>query len=77
VDEGVELAVLAARVDAGWKVGEQRLVEASPDEAGVELVGIDAYEDRPEAGVGELAGESGGVAAPERKQGAAAGSGQR
>jgi hypothetical protein len=76
VDEGVELAVLAAGIDAGGKVGEQRLVEAAADEGGIELVGIDADEDRLEAGVDELAGEGGGVTAPERKQGAAAGAGQ-
>src|SRR4051794_3659676 len=76
MDEGVELTVLAAGVDAVGQVGEERLVEAAADEGGVELGGIDADEDRFEAGLDELLREGGGVATPEREERSAAGADQ-
>src|SRR4051794_41053047 len=76
VDEGVELAVLAAGVDAGGQVGQQRLVKAAADEGGVELPGVDADECRLETGVDEIFGEDGGVAAPEGEEAGATGAGQ-
>jgi hypothetical protein len=76
VDEGVELAVLAAGVDAGGEVGQERLVEAAADEGGVELPGVDADERCLEAGVDEFLGEDGGVAAPEGKEAGATGAAQ-
>ena len=42
VDAGVELAVLAARVDAWGKFGEEILVEVSSGEFAGEFFGIDA-----------------------------------
>lgn len=66
VDEGVELAVLAAGVDANGEVGQQRLVEGAADERRIELARIDADEHRLEARLNELEGEFAGVPLPER-----------
>ena len=72
VHEGVELAVLAARVDSGGQVGEEPRVVRAPGERRVEHARIDADDDRREAAVDELAGQLGRCRAPraERRRGA-------
>src|SRR5206468_4249238 len=61
VDEGVELAVLAAGVDGGRKVGEEPLIEAATGERRIELTRVDADERCFEPRGDELVGELGGV----------------
>ena len=75
-DERVELAVLAAGVDAEWKFCEQPLVVLAPAEGGVEGTRVNADERRLEACVEELAREIGRVMPPEREQAALAGRGE-
>jgi len=41
-DEGVELAVFAARVGVGRKIAKERFVQFAAGEAGIENFGIDA-----------------------------------
>ncbi len=54
--EGVELASLAAGVDAVWKVGEEVAVEGAAGEGGVEDAWVNAGEMRAQAGGDHLAG---------------------
>ena len=68
VDEGMELAVLAARIDAGRQVGEQRRVELAAGERRVEHARIDAGEPRAQAAGDHLAREPRRRHAPQRKQ---------
>src|SRR2546425_613139 len=68
VHEGVELAVLAARVDRGRQVCQQPFVELTTCEGSVQDSWIDTTDDRPKAGVDELSGQLGRVSAPDRKQ---------
>src|SRR5207244_4220797 len=75
-DEGVELAVLAAGVDAPRELSEQALVVAAAAEGGVEGARVDADEHRFEAGVEELARERGRVVPPEGEEAALAGRGE-
>src|SRR5439155_24421511 len=75
-DEGVELAVLAAGVDARRELSEQPLVVAAPAEGGVERARIDADERRLEARIHELVRQRGRVLPPEREEAALAGRGE-
>jgi hypothetical protein len=72
----VELAVLAAGVDAEWQLGEQPLVVAPPGEGGLEHAPVDADERGLEACVEELARQHSGVVPPEREQATLAGRGE-
>ena len=67
VHTGVELAVLAARIATRGQFVEQLRVEWAPAECGVELLRVDAAEDRAEAVSDEAAREARGVLAPQRK----------
>src|SRR5207244_3086887 len=71
--ERVELAVLAARIDAARKLGKQLFVVVAPAEAGVEGAWVDADQGRLEPCVEKLACERGRVGSPERKETASAG----
>ena len=77
MDERVELAVLAARIDAGGEVFEQSVVKPAPCKRTVELAGIDTCDDRLEARGYELARETGGVPVPQRKAGSFGHGGRR
>lgn len=68
MDEGVELAVLAAGVDGGRQVTEQLLVERPAGEGGVEAGGVDADQHCLEPAGEELARQQAGVAAPDGEQ---------
>ena len=68
VDEGMELAVLAAEIDAGGQVGEQLLVEGATRERRIELGRVDADQGRFKSGVDEVIRELCRVEAPNRKQ---------
>jgi hypothetical protein len=72
VDEGVELAVLAAGVDGGRKVSEEPLIEAATGERRIELTRVDADERCFEPRGDELMGELGGVEPPDREEAASA-----
>ena len=61
----MELAVLAAGVDARRELSEQPLVVAAPAEGGVEHARVDADERRLEARIEELARERGRVSCPQ------------
>ncbi len=54
VHEGVELAVLPARVHALGEIFQVPLVKCAPDEAGVQRPGINADHDRSKAGLDHL-----------------------
>src|SRR5215207_9308646 len=58
VDERVEFAPLAARVDVGGQLGEQALVVLATGERAVELLRVYAYEHRAKAGGDELVRQS-------------------
>src|SRR5260370_18164452 len=65
--KGMELAVLAARVDPRRQIGEQTGVEAAPRERGRQLLRIDAGQGRLETGGQHLPRQLPGVTHPERK----------
>ena len=69
--EGVELAALAARIDAGWKVCEQFRIEGSACERWTERARINTSKMRAQACIDHLLGEFGGadaeISAPDRK----------
>ena len=69
----VELAVLPAGVDRSRKVFQELGVEGAPDEAGVQLIGVDAGDDGTKAGVDHLMRQHGGGSAPQGEQGPDAG----
>jgi len=73
MDEGVELAVLAAGVDAGGQVGEQLLVIRTPREGGVERSRVQTDDPRLEAGGDELSCQGARVASPQWEETAPAG----
>src|ERR1700677_4331499 len=68
MDEGVELAVLPAGVNARGQIGEQLLVIGTPREGGVERLRVQADDVRLEAGGDELASQDAGVASPQREE---------
>jgi hypothetical protein len=72
----VELAVLAAGVDARRELSEQPLVVVASAEGGVERARIDADERRLEARIQELVRERGRVLPPEREEAALTGRGE-
>ena len=72
IDEGVEFAPLAARVDVGGQLGEQAFVVLPTGERAVELLRIDADELGAKAGGDEFARKASRVSAPERKESALA-----
>ena len=75
-DEGVELAALAARVDAVGKVREQVRVVAPAREPGRQHRRVDAGEHGADPGAEHVAGEPVGRPAPERKDRGDAGAGE-
>jgi len=62
----VKLAVLPARVAVRRQVGEQRVIEIAAAEVGVELLCIDAAQDRAMATRDEMACQRHGGFAPQR-----------
>lgn len=69
VNERVELAVLTARVDTRREVGEQLRVEGATGERAIELLRVNADEDRSEAVPDKAASKLCCVGAPERESG--------
>ena len=67
VNEGVELAVLATRIDVWREAVEQLPVKRPPRERSVEPGRVDADEKGLEAVLDELLGQELGVAAPKGK----------
>src|ERR1700686_2641798 len=55
VNKGVKLAVLAARIDAGGQVGQERIVKLTPREIGRQRLCVHAAQDRAKAQGDELA----------------------
>ena len=72
----MKLAVLPTGVHTRGQLGEELVIERSPDERRVKLRRVDTHEDGAKTGVDELAGERGRVATPERKHGALADGGK-
>ena len=58
-DQGVELAVFAARVDLWRQLGQQAGIETAATEAAIALAGVDGDEVRGDAAVQDLAGQVG------------------
>ncbi len=71
--ERVELAPLAARVDAGGERGPEVAVEHTAGETPCEVPRVHARERRAQPGVNHLARELGRAATPQREQGLDAG----
>lgn len=68
VSEGMEFASLAARVNSGRKLSQQRLVKSAACKSSVELFGVNASEKSPQPCPDHLPSERGGVQSPDRKQ---------
>ena len=62
----MELAVFAAGIAIRWQIGKQRRVEVAPAETGVELLRVDATQNRAIAALDEITCEAIRVFAPER-----------
>lgn len=58
-DQGVELAVLATRVDLRRQFGQQAGIETAATEAAIALAGVDGDEVSGDAAVQDLAGQVG------------------
>jgi hypothetical protein len=67
VGERVKLAALAARIDAGGQLGEERRVELTAGKSTVERAGIDARQARMQSAVYHLVRKRGGVEAEQRE----------
>ena len=71
-DAGVEFAVFAERVDFGWEVGEEVMVEAAAGEGPVEVETADVGDDGTEALIDHFPGELGRGLVPEGEDGSEA-----
>ena len=67
-DEGVELAVFAARVGAGRKIAEKGFVQFAAGEAGIENFGVNASGNSPEALLVKKPDQFAGIAFPEGEE---------
>ena len=76
VRERMELAALAARVDAGRQVASSASIELPAGERSIEMLRVDAGENRAKPAVDHLVGQLIGRNAPERKQRRQAGAGE-
>jgi hypothetical protein len=76
VDDGVELAVFTAGIDARGKIAEEIEVEVAAGKFAGKLLRIDADDAGAEAGGDHVAGETVGVETPDGKNGGEAGAGE-
>jgi hypothetical protein len=75
-DEGVKLAVLSARVNSVWQVGEEGAIECPAGEGWIHKLGIDTDDDGLEPFRDHVLSQLRGVVAPQRKDAVLAGAGE-